>query len=397
MNLNLITKHALKEVSKAKSEVADARREDSLERFNSMPMPKEKDEDWRYTEIEKLKLENFAPFESNASIAAADLSEDLARRGVILADINTALDKYPAAMNYFLRNAKADKDKFTALNAAYFAHGYFLYIPKNIEIKEPIRFKLKVGGKSSILHNIAIIEANSQVDVIEEYANDEIGSEQLNASVTEIYANNNSNVNFYHLNNWTGNVYSFTNLVGTTERNASINWVSGCFGGKLNRLRIDTNFNGQGSNCSNLGIFMGKGKEHIDFTTNVYHNAENTKNDILVDGILKDESSSVYRGLIKIPKEGQKTNSYLANHILKLGDKTLANSIPSLKIDANDVKASHGATVGQINEEHLFYLMARGLSRAEAERLIVEGFFEPVIRKIPMEELREKIRGMVRD
>ncbi|MBI2659014.1 SufD family Fe-S cluster assembly protein, partial [Candidatus Woesearchaeota archaeon] len=105
---------------------------------------------------------------------------------------------------------------------------------------------------------------------------------------------------------------------------------------------------------------------------------------------------SVYRGLIRIEKEAQKTYSYLENHILKLGDKTLANSIPSLKIDANDVKASHGATVGQIDEEHLFYLMARGLSRVEAEKLIVEGFFEPVIQKIPMEELKEKIREMVK-
>ena len=180
------------------------------------------------------------------------------------------------------------------------------------------------------------------------------------------------------------------------ERNSAISWVSGCFGGKLNRLVIDTIFSGQGSQANNLGIFLGKGKEHIDFTTNMHHNTENTTNDVLVDGMLRDESSSVYRGLIKIPKEGQKTNSYLANHILKLGEKTLANSIPSLKIDANDVKASHGATVGQIDEEHLFYLMSRGLSRDEAERLIIEGFFEPVIQKIPLEELRERIRGMVR-
>ncbi|MBI2655095.1 Fe-S cluster assembly protein SufD [Candidatus Woesearchaeota archaeon] len=386
----------MKEISKAKSEAADARREDSLERFNSMPMPKEKDENWRYTDMGKLKLENFAPFESTAVITATELSEDLARHGVILSDINSAMEKYPATLNYFFKGTDIGKDKFVALSAAYFAHGYFLYVPKNIEIKEPIRINLAAEGKNSVLHNLVILEPNSRADVIEEYTNKDIGDEQLNASITEVFANTNSRINFYHVNNWTGNVYNFTNLIGTAERNASISWVSGCFGGNLNRLRIDTNFNGQGSSCSNLGIFLGKGEEHIDFTTNVYHNAENTTNDILVDGILKDESSSVYRGLIKIPKEGQKTNSYLANHILKLGDKTLANSIPSLKIDANDVKASHGATVGQINEEHLFYLMARGLSRAEAERLIVEGFFEPVIQKIPLEELREKIREMVR-
>jgi len=313
-----------------------------------------------------------------------------------LTDINTAFEKYKVARDYYFRNTKIDKDKFAALSAAYFDNGIFLYVPKNVEIEEPIKLNFNFDGKCSILHNIIVAESNSKLDFIEEYSNKEAGQEQLNACVTEVFANQDSKINFYHVDNWTKNVYNFTNIVGTLDRNADVNWISGCFGGKLNRLRIDTIFNGQGSQCNNLGVFLGKGKEHIDFTTNAYHKTENTTNDILVDGILKDESTSVYRGLIRIERAAQKTNSYLANHILKIGEKTLANSIPSLKIDANDVKASHGATVGQINEEHLFYLMARGLSRAEAEKMIVEGFFEPVIQKIPLEELREKIRGMVR-
>ena len=142
MALNLITKNALKELHTSKSEFADARREDALEKFNSIPMPKEKDEDWRYTEIEKLKPEHFAPFESNTIITTTDLSEDLARQGVILSDINSAMEKYPATLNYFFKGTEIDKDKFVALSAAHFAHGYFLYIPKNLEIKEPIRIKI---------------------------------------------------------------------------------------------------------------------------------------------------------------------------------------------------------------------------------------------------------------
>jgi len=383
------------ELQKIESSFADKHKRKALDIFKSVPMPKERDEDWRYTQIDKLKLENFEPFESNGKINAA-LSGDLIEKGVVLTDINTAFEKYKVARDYYFRNTKIDKDKFAALSAAYFKNGIFLHVPKNILIEEPIKVNFNFDGKSSILHNLIVVESNSKVDFIEEYSNKEIKDEQLNACVTEVFANQDSKINFYHLDNWTKNVYNFTSITGSLDRNANVNWISGCFGGKLNRLRIDTNFSGQGSQCSNLGVFLGRGNEHIDFTTNMYHNAENTTNDVLVDGILKDESSSVYRGLIKIEKQAQKTNSYLANHILKLGEKTLANSIPSLKIDANDVKASHGATVGQIDEEHLFYLMARGLSRAEAERLIVEGFFEPVIQKIPLEELREKIRGMVR-
>ena len=395
-NQNLVAKNAMETLNHVQSTFADNKKREALDTFNSIPMPKEREEDWRYTEIEKLKLENFELQNPKTTISSAKLSEDLVEKGIILADINTAFEKYPIAQKYFFKNTKIDKDKFVALSASHFNHGIFLYIPKNIELDEPIKVNFNFEGQSSVLHNIIVVEANSKVDFIEEYSDKEIGKELLNACVTEVFANSDSKINFYHLNNWTKNVYNFTNIVGTAERNAAINWISGCFGGKLNRLRIDTNFNGQGSQCSNIGVFLGKGKEHIDFTTNVYHNAENTTNDILVDGILKDESSSVYRGLIRIEKQAQKTNSYLANHILKLGDKTLANSIPSLKIDANDVKASHGATVGQIDEEHLFYLMARGLPRQEAERMIVEGFFEPVIHKIPSEELREKIRALVR-
>ncbi|MBS3105926.1 Fe-S cluster assembly protein SufD [Candidatus Woesearchaeota archaeon] len=384
------------ELNQNQSTFAANRKEEALAKFESIPMPKEKDEEWRYTNIGKLKIEEFDLNQPKTNIETTALSQYLAEKGAILTDINTALDKYPAALNYFFRNAKVGNDKFAALNASHFNHGIFLYIPKNIEIEEPIRVKFETGGQSSIIHNIIVVESNSKIDFIEEYSNKETGQEQLNSCITEVYSNNGSKINFYHINSWTKNVYNFTNIIGTLERNSAISWVSGCFGGKLNRLVIDTIFSGQGSQANNLGIFLGKGKEHIDFTTNMHHNTENTTNDVLVDGMLRDESSSVYRGLIKIPKEGQKTNSYLANHILKLGEKTLANSIPSLKIDANDVKASHGATVGQIDEEHLFYLMSRGLSRDEAERLIIEGFFEPVIQKIPLEELRERIRGMVR-
>lgn len=396
MKQNLVTKNAMQELNRAESKFATEGKEGYLRKFTSAQMPREKDEEWRYTQIEKLKLGNFGFQSQDTKITATSLGEDLIEKGIVLTDINTALEKYPLAQEYFFKSIKIDKDKFAALSAAYFTNGIFIYVPKNVELEEPIRVNFNFDRQTSVLHNMIVVEPNSKVDFIEEYSNDEISGEQLNACVTEVFVNGSSKLNFYHINNWTKNAYNFTSIIGILERDASVNWISGCFGGKLNRLRIDTNFNGQGSQCSNLGIFLGKGKEHIDFTTNMHHNAENTTNDVLVDGILRDESTSVYRGLIRIEKQAQKTNSYLANHILKLGDKTLANSIPSLKIEANDVKASHGATVGQINEEHLFYLMARGLSRNEAERLIVEGFFEPVIQKIPLEELRERIRAMVK-
>lgn len=388
----LVTKNTMEQLSQSQSNFAASKKKEALAIFNSIPMPKEKEEDWRYTKIDNVKTGSF-DLNPETKIFATALSEDLAEKGIILTDINTALDKYPIAQQHFFKSAKMDKDKFVALSAAHFNNGIFLYVPKNIELEEPMKVNFEGNG---ILHNIIIVEPNSRLDFIEEYSCKETDKEQLNACVTEVFASQNSKINFHHINSWAKNTYNFTNIIGSAERDASINWVSGCFGGKFNRLRIDTLFNGAGAQCNNVGIFLGRGKEHIDFTTNMYHNVENTTNEVLVDGILRDDASSVYKGLIRIEKEAQKTWSYLQNHSLMLGEKALANSIPSLKIDANDVKASHGATVGRIDEEHMFYLMARGLSRKEAEQLIIEGFFEPVIQKIPSEELREKIREMVR-
>src|SRR3989338_7768426 len=235
---NLISKNSMKELAQKNSEFAESRKEDVLEIFNSIPMPKEKDEEWRYTEIEKLKLESFAPFESGVKILVAELSDELVKQGVILTDINSALEKYPAALNYFFKSCKADNDKFVALAAAHFNHGIFLYVPKNIEIKDPIRVNFDIEGKNGILHNLIVVESNAHLDFIEQYSNKQTEGEQLSSCVTEVFANTNSRINFYHLNNWADKLYNLTNITGTADRNASINWVSGCFGGKLNRIRI---------------------------------------------------------------------------------------------------------------------------------------------------------------
>ena len=141
--------------------------------------------------------------------------------------------------------------------------------------------------------------------------------------------------------------------------------------------------------------FRGHERQHVDFTINAHHNVPHTYNNVLAKGTVTDKATSVFRGLIKIEKAAQQTDSYLADHTLLLSNDALANSIPSLQIEANDVKASHGATVGQIDEEQLFYLASRGLDRSEAEQLIVSGFFEPLTAKIQDKEFQEKFRQAV--
>ncbi len=392
-NQNLISGTIMELKESAESTFAAKNKKRALKEFKAMPMPNKKDSGWRCSEIEKLDLCKFDFSNPKAGISAA-ISNEMLEKGVILCDINSALDRYPAARKYFLRAFKI-RDRLDALNLAYFSSGIFLYVPKNVEADEPIKAEFNFESQTGVLRNMVIAEPNSRFSFAEEHSG-KAKKEQLNSSATAIFANENSKIDFCHLSNL-ANADNFANVTGTAEKNSEINYEFACFGSRLNRLEIGTILKGEGSRCINAGIFLGKGNENIDVTTNAYHLARNTSNRILVDGILKDNATCVYRGLIKIEKGAQKTSSHLANHILKLSDKTLANSIPSLKIDANDVKASHAATVGQIDEEQLFYLMSRGLQRSEAEKLVVEGFFEPIIQKMPLEELKEKVRKIVKD
>ena len=390
--MNQITENPieLKRLEKTNSEVANTLKENNKTSFNNLNLPKEKQEEWRYTNIEKLDLSKFK-FQ-DAIIEATDLPSNLIEKGVLLIDINTAFNNHKELVKkYFFKNINEDFDKFIASNASFFSNGIFLYIPKNTDIEFPIN--TLITNKNSITHNIIVVEENSTLNFVEEIKNTD--QESLQNEVTEIFVNENSTVNYYNLRNLNENKYSFSHKIANLNKNSKINWYSACFGGKLNRLRIDTHLKGDGSESKNIGIFLGRNKEHLDVTTNVTHNALNTTNDIKFDGILKDFSTSVYRGLITITPKGQKTNSYLSDNILKIGDKSLANSIPALKIDADDVKASHGATIGQVNDEQVFYLMSRGLSKDQAEKLIVQGFLEPLVDHFKIEDLQNKIRKIL--
>lgn len=396
MRQSLVTENALKmeKIESVKSESAENEKQGHLDSYKSLPMPSERQEAWRYTLIDRFRIENFAPFGNEAAIESSN-TDDLAEKGIILTGINDAFESHPELIKkYFSKIIKPDADKLVAFNASHWVGGIFLYVPKNTHLDVPIKINFSVSKKSSVIRNLIIVESGSEITFAEEYISSP-NEECFNSAVSEIYANDDSKISYHHLNNFGERTSSIMNICGSAGRNAAINWFSASFGGKLNRLRIDTLFSGEGSQSENLGLFVGKNKEHIDITTNVYHNTHHTSNDIKVDGILKGSSTSVYRGLIRIEKQGQQTNSYLSNHILKIGERSLGNSIPALQIEANDVKASHGATVGQVSEEHLFYLMSRGLSRGDAESMITQGFLEPIICKIKLEELREKIRGLI--
>ena len=222
-----------------------------------------------------------------------------------------------------------------------------------------------------------VVEENAHLDLISTAGN------------INLYLKENSTVNFYILQNKNTEFVCNAHL----EKNSRIIYVFGIFDG--NKFQINTCLNGQGSESRKYGLFLGTKDKKFDITTNVTHAKKNTSSNILVKGVLFDNSLSKYKGKIKINESAKNTDSYLSNHNLLLSEGAEAFSVPSLEIDADDVRASHGATIGKPDEEQLFYLMTRGLNKKEAEKLIIKGFFSPVIEKLENDDLKTKFNQVL--
>lgn len=349
-------------------------RSNAQKKFLEFPIPQEREEDWRYTDLRQFGID----FKSGDSEVAMDGNAD----GIIFTDLISAVRNHPELKDYLEKAIKMN-DKFSAFHYANISNGIFIKIPDN----KTARLSSRITGGG---HTVIIVGKNSRLDYIEEY-----NGNGFMTDAVEIFADENSIVNIASIQKCGGDAKIFSFKEAVLSRDATVNMIFGSFGGLLHRLVSGTFLNGEGANSEVLCGFKASGSQHVDFTINSHHAVPHTRNNIFAKGTVTDKSTSVFRGLIKIDKDAQQTDSYLADHTLILSPEALANSIPSLQIDANDVKASHGATVGQIDEEQLFYLMARGLSREQSEYLIVNGFFEPLIDKIADNEYKEIFRAAV--
>lgn len=287
--------------------------------------------------------------------------------------------------NEYTKIKRRYTDSFTELNDELWTHGVLIKVKKNEKALAKNIFSNEKKG-SVIQKTVIVLEENSELDYIEEH---EKGKEEFfrNSSI-EIYLGNNSKLNFHNYQEWNSKVKSIANWTAFLENDSKAMFFFSQFGSMFSRIKIDAYLK-KGSEAVMKGIFFSKDEQKFDFTTNLNHEEQGTLGNILVKGALKDKSKSVFRGMIKILKAAQQTNSYLSDHSLLLSEDARSYSIPSLEIDANDVKASHGATLGKPDEEEIFYLMARGLDRAKAQKIMIKGYFAPVLEGINY--LNEKI------
>jgi FeS assembly protein SufD len=286
--------------------------------------------------------------------------------------------------------------KYTALHAAFWSGGFFLYVPQGVEIAAPILAQvwLDAAASATFSHTLIIAEAQSSVRFVEEYTSN-VTDETLLSDVIEVYAKNEASVEFSNLQDLDQNTWNITNKNAVYAKDGNVTFVMADLGSKVTLSTLGLGLKGNGSAGELVGIFFTDHDQRYSINTLSDHAALSTNAETLVKGVLTDHSRVEFDGMIRVEPGAQQTASFLSAHGLLLSKHARGEFIPGLEIAANEVSASHGATSGQIDEEQLFYLMVRGISREESERIIVQGFFEPVLQRIPLENLRIRLRRSI--
>ena len=378
-------------------------REALLERYRQLPLPTRRDEHWRFTDLSGFDpdaWEGTAPAARGPSGAASMLELDVA--GVATLDeAGISLERAPDGIRFepltddhpLLGSLVGADDKFSAHNAAVWQHGLLLHVPAGVEVERPLYLRVGNGAEGGALHwrVLVVAEPGSRFTLVEELASATGDVSGYANAAVEIVVREGAKVEYVNVQNLSQKTWLFASCHARVERDAELDWVAGGFGSANGKVRIQNDLAGPGATSRVTGAYFADGTQHLDYDTYQLHLAPSTTSDFAFKGALRDHATAVWRGMIRVEQGAQKTNAYQENRNLLLSRDANANSIPGLEILANDVRCTHGATLGQVDREQLFYLMARGLSRPEAERLIVRGFFQDVLDRIELEPVREAL------
>jgi Fe-S cluster assembly protein SufD len=394
--------------------------------FESLPWPKSTDESWRRTRLTGFDLKNFVPsvgavdvlthselspllqselseMDSAASLIFQDGGliyqidhEGLADKGVIFTDLHTAVrDHGDLVQRHFMTEAiTVDRNKFSALHAALWDTGAFIYVPKNTKVDLPLQLILNQAsaGVGGYHHTLLIAEEGAEVTVVDDLVG---GVKGMQSSVVELLIRDNAAVRYMNLQDFDHSLWNFLNGRAVMGRHTDLRWIQVSWGSRLTKAFLDLDMRGQGGHGELLGLYFPTGRQHIDHETLQLHRVPQCFSDLLFNGALKDRAHNVYMGIIKVFPEAQKTDAFQRNGNLILDSTARADSIPGLEIEADDVRCTHAATAAQVEDEYVFYLMARGLTRPQAERMIVQGFFQAVLDRVPVESVQDKLARVI--
>ncbi|WP_442595992.1 Fe-S cluster assembly protein SufD [Neobacillus sp. D3-1R] len=337
--------------------------------------------------------------QNNTTPAYLEVSSELKESGVIFTDIFSAAREHGELLQkYFMTNGvKIDEHKLTALHAALVNGGIFLYIPKNVELKEPIQaiFVHDDASLNLFNHVLVVAEDNSKVTYVENYVSTMDTANGIFNLVTEVVANSNSKVQYGAVDNLNKGVTTYVNRRGVAGKDARIEWALGLMNDGNTISENITNLIGDGSFGDSKTVVVGRGNQIQNFTTSIVHFGKNTDGFILKHGVMKDEASSIFNGIGKIEHGASKSNAEQESRVLMLSEKARGDANPILLIDEDDVTAGHAASVGRVDPLQLYYLMSRGISKTEAERLVIHGFLAPVVTELPIEAVKKQLTEVI--
>jgi len=370
-------------------------RAEALEAYRSLPIPDTTEEHWRFTDLAGFDPESFAGAASAEIETMLDL--DVAGYATVTAD-GIEIEKAPDGVTFAPLPEDFDKlyslvgwdEKFAAHNAAMWTNGLLVVVPKGVVLEKPLYVRIAVTGQT-FWRLVVVAEEGARASLIEEYASPSPDTAAYSNAVTELFVEQNAKLEYVSLQNLSTETWHFATHHARVGRDAELDWVAGGFGSKRGKVRIQNDLNGQGATSRVTGAYFADGEQHLDYDTFQEHIAPNCESDFAFKGALRDNATAVWRGMIRVEPDAQKTNAYQECRNLMLSPTAHAVPIPGLEIMANDVRCTHGATVSRVDREQLFYLMSRGLPRAEAERLVVRGFFQDVLDRIELEPVRDAL------
>jgi Fe-S cluster assembly protein SufD len=400
------------------------RREEAWKTYQSIQMPTTRDEAWRRTDIRNLPVSDFSLEPSDdiqvpqalvqrsmdeeqgallilrpgrSSILKTD--DTLMKQGVIFSDWSTILAENPDLLERYLGSVVPNEEgKFAAATAAMAKDACVVFVPEGIQAAVPLHSFLWAPGIDTTFFSriLVVLGRGSSLTYIHEVASptDQSGS-AIHAGIIELWVGQEASLKFVELQSWGKHVWNFTHERAIVERDGNLEWIFGAVGSHLTKNFSELTLSGEGAEGRMSGFYFADSDQHLDHYTQQNHMAPHTTSDLLYKGALLDRSRSVWRGMIYVAPGAQKTDGYQANRNLILSQKARADSNPGLEILADDVRCTHGATVGQIEQEPVYYLMSRGLPQEQAERLVVDAFFNPILERVPYEGVRSRFEQMI--
>ncbi|MBB5234984.1 Fe-S cluster assembly protein SufD [Deinococcus budaensis] len=425
-----------------------AKRRESLDLFNTLEVPSEAVEAWKYTRVEvdfgqlrphakrsrvgdvsqlpasvQKRLEGtdvgaFLVLDGPDVVYQTHLPSDLRDKGVIFTDLRTAVEQHADKVQQYLysvvpaevpddttiaapgttpsKSPDPSEGKFSALAAALWTNGAFVYVPRGVEVELPLgSFRvMSEAGTYTATRTLVVAEENAQVTFIDEQDSEELPGTYAIGAV-ELVVKDGARVRYVSIQNWGKGVTHIQRQRGDVHRDATLNSLVVTMGGTLSRTEMQSYLRGQGSDSEMLALYFANEDQHFDHYTLQHHAAAHAHSDLLYKGVGDDRSVGVFSGMIKVDLGAQKTDAYQKHRTLMLSSDARNYSVPQLEINANDVRCSHGSTTGPVDQEQLFFLRSRGIRQELAEKMLVTAFLEDVLTRVPLGSVVDYIEGII--